>query len=313
MKILAINLPNLDLSYFKKRGLDFEVKHINLDLNVPLKFLYNFNGQDFYSPDLHNTLNFKFPKFEQSFILYGYTSNDPKNSTGGYAYFDKLNSGSRWASVRIDGNENKYAVHELHHLICNVINIDFKDITPKDFMDRTPVGNPPIWLNYYLNHDPENPESNHGRTWANIIPFLPKLNNITYTPPIPVVTLKRAYSDDKQQLGDLSIDGFKCKTLELKYRDNQKNISSIPKGIYTCKRRFSIKFGWVYEVQNVKGRSGILIHSGNTFFDIQGCILLGDSFGDINKDKHADILNSTKTVKAFETFMQKKDFILEII
>jgi len=180
MKILAINLPNLDLSYFTKRGLNFEVKHINLDIDVPLKFLYNFNGQDFYSPDLHNTLNIKFHKFEQSFILYGYTSNDPKNTTGGYAYFDKLNSGSRWASVRIDGNENKYAVHELHHLICGVINIDFKDITPKDFMDRTPVGNPPIWINYYLNHDPENPESNHGRTWANIIPFLPKLKAIQY-------------------------------------------------------------------------------------------------------------------------------------
>jgi len=132
-------------------------------------------------------------------------------------------------------------------------------------------------------------------------------------PILPKVVLKRAYSDDKQQLGDLITDGFRCKTLELKYRDNQKNISSIPKGTYTCKRRFSIKFGWVYEVQNVKGRTGILIHSGNTFFDIQGCILLGDSFGDLNKDKHADILNSTKTVKAFETFMQKKDFILEII
>jgi uncharacterized protein YcbK (DUF882 family) len=180
MKILAINLPNLNLEYFKKKGLEFDVKHINLELNVPLKFLYNFNGQDFYTPDLQDTLNIKFPKFEQSFILYGYTSNDPKNSTGGYAYFDKLNSGARWASVRIDGNENKYAVHELHHLICNVINIDFKDITPKDFMDRTPVGNPPIWINYYLNHDPENPESNHGRTWANIIPFLPKLKAITY-------------------------------------------------------------------------------------------------------------------------------------
>lgn len=132
-------------------------------------------------------------------------------------------------------------------------------------------------------------------------------------PALPVVTLKRAYGDDKQQLGDLYIDGFKCKTLELSWKDNQKNISSIPKGTYTCKRRFSIKFGWVYEVQNVKGRTGILIHSGNTFFDIQGCILLGDSYGDLNKDKHADILNSTKTIKAFETFMQKKDFLLEII
>lgn len=178
MKLLAINLPNLDLSYFKNRGLEFEVKHINLELNAPLKWLYNFNGQDFHTPDLHDRLNSQFPKYEQTFILYGYTSNDPKNSTGGYAYFNPLKSGSFWASVRKDGNENKYAVHELHHLICHYINVTLKDITPKDFMDSTPVNG--TWINYYLNDFPENKESNHGRTWANIIPFLPKLKAIKY-------------------------------------------------------------------------------------------------------------------------------------
>jgi len=132
-------------------------------------------------------------------------------------------------------------------------------------------------------------------------------------PILPVVTLKRAYSDDKQQLGDLIADGFKCKTLELSWKDNKQNISCIPKGRYNVKRKFSLKFGNVYEVQNVPNRGGIYIHNGNTFFDIQGCILLGDMFGDVNKDKHADILNSTKTVKAFQTFMGGKDFILEII
>jgi len=180
MKILAINLPNLDLSYFKNRGLDFEVKHINLDLNAPLKWLYHFNGQDFHTPDLHDRLNTKFPKFEQMYILYGYKDNNSANTTGGYAYFNPLNSGSFWASVRIDGNENKYAIHELHHLLCHTINLRLKDITPKDFMDSTPVGNPPIWYNYYLNDQPNNPQSNHSRTWANIIPFLPKLKAIKY-------------------------------------------------------------------------------------------------------------------------------------
>lgn len=180
IRLLAINLPNLDLSYFKNRGLEFEVKHINLDLKPPLKWLYNFNGQDFHTPDLHDILNTQFPKFEQMYILYGYSSNNPKNSTGGYAFFNPLKSGSFWASIRKDGNENKYAVHELHHLLCHTINLRLKDITPKDFMDSTPVGNPPIWANYYLNDQPENPQSNHSRTWANIIPFLPKLKAIKY-------------------------------------------------------------------------------------------------------------------------------------
>jgi hypothetical protein len=123
-KLLAINLPNLDLSFFTKRGLEFDVKHINLDLNVPLKWLYNFNGQEFHTPDLHETLNAKFSKYEQTFILYGYKNNDPKNTTGGYAFFNPLKSGSFWASVRIDGNEYKYAQHELMHLICNYINTE---------------------------------------------------------------------------------------------------------------------------------------------------------------------------------------------
>jgi hypothetical protein len=143
---------------------------------------------------------------------------------------------------------------------------------------------------------------------------LPKLNNITYTPPIPVVTLKRAYSDDKQQLGDLSIDGFKCKTMELSYKNNAKNISAIPKGIYTCKWTFSPRFmRYTYEVMKVPNRTGIRIHSVSWFYSLQGCIGLGKSYGDLNGDKHADLIDSRKTIAEFEKFMNKKDFILEII
>lgn len=134
------------------------------------------------------------------------------------------------------------------------------------------------------------------------------------TPILPVVTLKRAYSDDKQQLGDLYTDGFKCKTLELSWKNNATNISCIPKGKYKATYTWSWKFmKYTYEILNVPNRTGIRIHSGNYFFQIQGCILAGDSYGDLNQDRHADILNSTKTVQAFEQFMGKKDFILEII
>jgi hypothetical protein len=132
-------------------------------------------------------------------------------------------------------------------------------------------------------------------------------------PILPIVTLKRGYGDRNQQLGDLMIDGFTCKTLELSWKNNQRNISCIPTGEYEVKRKFSFKFGWVYEIQNVPNRTNIYFHSGNTFFDIQGCILLGTHYGDLNKDESADIFNSKITVKKFEDFMNKKPFILRII
>lgn len=313
MRILAINLPNLDLSYFTKRGLDIEVTHETLDVKFPLKFLYKIEQNEMYTPDVTSYLETNYKRYEYSFILYGYPQayygNALKN-TGGYAHHTPLSSGIFWASVRKDGNENSYAIHELHHLLCHYINITLKDVTPKDFMDYTPVNG--TWINYYKNDQPDNPNSNHGQTWKNITKFLPQLQSIKYDL-LPRVTLTRGYGDDKQQLGDLFIQGFRCKTMELSWKDNKQNISAIPKGEYEVVWTFSSRFmRYTYEVLNVPNRSGIRIHTGNYFFQIQGCILLGDSYGDLNKDKHADIRNSTKTLKAFEDFMSRKPFKLII-
>lgn len=313
MKILAINLPNLDLSYFSKRGLNFEVTHINLDIQFPLRFLYKIEGAEMFTPDIHNYLDLNYTKYEYSFILYGYPQEnygDKLKSTGGYAHHSSIKSGIYWASVRKDGNENKYAVHEIHHLLCHYINITLKDISPKDFMDYTLVNG--VWVNYYKNWSPEEPDPNHAQTWNNIIKFLPKLLSVKYDT-LPVVYLKRGYGDDKQQLGDLIAPTYKCKTMELSWKDNKSNISCIPTGEYICEWTFSPKFlKKTYEVKNVPKRSGIRIHPANYFFALNGCIALGDSYGDLNKDRHADILNSTKTLKAFEQSMGYKPFKLII-
>lgn len=107
---------------------------------------------------------------------------------------------------------------------------------------------------------------------------------------------------------------FTAKTMELSFKGNQRNISAIPKGKYTCKWTFSPKFmRYTYEVLNVPNRSGIRIHSASWFSSLQGCIALGSHFTDLNKDAHADLANSRDTIKAFEQFMNGKDFILEII
>jgi hypothetical protein len=138
------------------------------------------------------------------------------------------------------------------------------------------------------------------------------------------ILLKRFSDDTKQTLGVLSFiknDGqlFVCKTLELPWKNNQSNVSCIPAGSYTCKytksNRMSMEKGrdiFTYEVLNVPGRGGIRIHSANYFFQLLGCIALGDAHQDINSDNEQDVVHSGATIAAFENQLQKQDFKLTI-
>jgi hypothetical protein len=83
-------------------------------------------------------------------------------------------------------------------------------------------------------------------------------------------------------------------TLELSYRENQKNKSCIPVGTYTCKRFTSKRHGLTWRLQDVPGRSGIIIHAGNTHRDTRGCILLGICVGILNGKKA--VLKSRKAM-----------------
>lgn len=86
-------------------------------------------------------------------------------------------------------------------------------------------------------------------------------------------------------LGVLSLDGRPLfTTCELPWVNNEPNISCIPVGqhyaVIARNRRLpsgdllAITLGIV----NVTGRSGILIHPGNTPKDTRGCILIGKEF-----------------------------------
>lgn len=107
-------------------------------------------------------------------------------------------------------------------------------------------------------------------------------------------------------------------TGELPWRQNKSNVSCIPAGIYTVCLRISPKYGTVYEVRDVKGRSYILFHQGNYSGDllmgfrtnVQGCILLGFKRGILNKQKA--VLASRLARRRFERVMQFDPFILEI-
>lgn len=112
-------------------------------------------------------------------------------------------------------------------------------------------------------------------------------------------------------LGILTIDGFKCFTLELPDLDNQKNISCIPPGEYAYYRRESPHNGHVLELRDVPNRDYIQIHAGNFTRQTQGCILVGDSPKFIDNDSIPDISNSKKTLEKLLT-MAGRAGILEI-
>lgn len=89
---------------------------------------------------------------------------------------------------------------------------------------------------------------------------------------------------------------YSCKTLELEWLNNERQRSCIPSGSYKVTKWNSPKFGACFKIHDVKGRSDILIHSGNFKSQTKGCILVGERFKDLDGDKQTDITNSKKTL-----------------
>jgi hypothetical protein len=76
--------------------------------------------------------------------------------------------------------------------------------------------------------------------------------------------------------GSMTDPGVKlCDTLELPYRNDITDISSIRPGTYQGAVRSDGHLGWRIEL-NVPTRRNIQIHPGNTTDDTTGCILVGD-------------------------------------
>lgn len=114
------------------------------------------------------------------------------------------------------------------------------------------------------------------------------------TPPaqpsgLPVVKLVRGPSTDHGTFGRLIWPSGWCHTVELPWRDNRPQRSCIPPGTYRCAIVSSPKFGRVYGVANVPGRSHVLIHAANLGGDVDkgwathlhGCIAPCDKLGAI--------------------------------
>lgn len=126
------------------------------------------------------------------------------------------------------------------------------------------------------------------------------------------ITLKRINSSSECVLGVLELDNKEiCKTLELPWRDNQKGISCIPAGEYKLSPYPSSRFGEVYIVNDVPNRTGILIHTGNTADDIEGCILVGDSYGKLNGKKA--VLNSRQAFNLLKETLGEEEYLLNVV
>ena len=111
----------------------------------------------------------------------------------------------------------------------------------------------------------------------------------------------REPSSLKQTLGELTLYKnerkiFSCKTLELPWKNNTKQESCIPTGKYNVIPRESAKYKKHYHVQDVTGRSWILIHPGNYYHQLLGCILVGNAHVDIDKDGYKDVTSARITL-----------------
>ena len=131
--------------------------------------------------------------------------------------------------------------------------------------------------------------------------------------------ISRYIDTGKQYIGngfllseDDNIIKYEFRTLELSWKSNIRNISCIPKGTYKVVKRKSKKFKKHFHILDVKGREYILIHNGNYYTDIRGCVLIGDDLRYLNQDNEIDVVNSRKTLKKLYKLLPN-EFELEIV
>ena len=115
--------------------------------------------------------------------------------------------------------------------------------------------------------------------------LLEKLKVLKSTKPIlskiNLLIIRDTFTEEST-IGKLYINGeFFCDTLENPWKNNVRNISCIPDGVYDVRLRLpreSASRDYLHLlVKEVPNRDYILFHRGNTSADTSGCILVGQS------------------------------------
>ena len=88
-----------------------------------------------------------------------------------------------------------------------------------------------------------------------------------------VIELQRWYRDGWTD-GLIFINGILlCRSIELRWANNERNISCVLEGVYPVAIIQHPKFGECLQINGVKGRTGILVHVANDAQkELRGCI-----------------------------------------
>ena len=103
-----------------------------------------------------------------------------------------------------------------------------------------------------------------------------------------VIELQRLYRDTWTD-GLIFINGvLLCRSIELRWSNNERNVSCVPEGVYPVAIIQHPKFGECLQINGVKSRSGILIHVANDAQkELRGCIAPVFSLSGNGKGQHS--------------------------
>ncbi len=127
-----------------------------------------------------------------------------------------------------------------------------------------------------------------------------------------VIELQRLYRDGWTD-GLIFIKGILlCRSIELRWANNERNVSCVPEGVYPVAIIQHPKFGECLQINGVKGRSGILVHVANDAQkELRGCIAPVFSLSGNGKGQHSRlalnyIIENLKNSGEKEHFIQIK-------
>lgn len=135
----------------------------------------------------------------------------------------------------------------------------------------------------------------------------------------PLVTLTRMETSDEGTFGKLRFGELRLYAGELPWRGNAVGKSCILPGDYLCEPYQSKRFGECFRLQDVPGRTAILMHPANWVgdadkgfkTDVEGCIAPGEARGFVSGQ---DIVARSKpALLALWDAVDGKPFTLRII
>jgi hypothetical protein len=299
-----LNLNKYLVEWFKKyTPLEITLEEISTDFDVETQVVSNgtFNGvicKNTILPKLRETIPEN--KYNVVIFIYGNTLEGIRVGVcDGNGRKDFLYKNTSVIQLCKTNDNGRQANHELFHSFFGKLNRN--GIILNDNMDT-----------YIMNDifDVDNlVDTNREVALLALKPYWDKVCSLESIQPTQIAILARKTTNSKQTLGDMIAikpgDLFLCKTLE------REDGVRIPAGTYQCDYTFSPKFQkFTYELREMKSYR---IHSGNYFSDTEGCILLGKTVADINKDGILDIANSKVAIGEFESFFGQKSFTLIVI